>query len=30
LSKDDELLPELSEAMIYGAMVRLMRGCFAS
>ncbi|PSO78778.1 MAG: hypothetical protein BRC45_16660 [Cyanobacteria bacterium QS_5_48_63] len=26
LSKDDELLPELSEAMIYGAMVRLMRG----
>ena len=24
LSKDDELLPEASEAMIYGAMVRLM------
>jgi putative transposase len=26
LSKDYELLPEVSEAMIYGAMVRLMRG----
>ncbi|PSP04660.1 MAG: hypothetical protein BRC54_10605 [Cyanobacteria bacterium SW_7_48_12] len=24
LSKDDELLPEVSEAMIYGAMIRLM------
>ena len=24
LSKDDEVLPEVSEAMIYGAMIRLM------
>jgi hypothetical protein len=24
LSKDDELLPEVSEAMIQGAMIRLM------
>jgi hypothetical protein len=30
LSKDYELLPEVSEAMIYGAMVRLMLSRFAS
>ncbi|MBD2743549.1 transposase [Coleofasciculus sp. FACHB-1120] len=30
LSKDYELLPEVSEAMIYGAMVRLMLSCLAS
>ena len=30
LSKDYELLPEVSEAMIYGAMVRLMLNRLAS
>jgi putative transposase len=30
LSKDYELLPEVSESMIYAAMVRLMLGRLAS
>jgi putative transposase len=30
LSKDYELLPEVSESMIYLAMVRLMLRCLAS